>query len=277
MEPQLLTDPPTGMQPHKKRRLTWRTEYGDWWRAFRRASDETDRLGCCLVACMKQVAAPVSPFEICDIGCGDGRLLAGMARDLPHNWRVNLDRITLVDPMDWVQLASRRVGRAIGDVNVVSMKAHLANAGDRLHSSQLTTVGIMAHSAYDAEISDIERFVLHDRHWGTFVALDSMDSVFASAWREVNPTRYGKLRTLHDWMLSHGVRLATYRAALNVPARATTGAAQGKVRSFIAQRDFTALSASAQAKLTQAIDAHRVNAGAVDLANDVYLVRPSLT
>lgn len=169
-------------------------EYMAAWQTFRDHSDE-DRAT--VIHLLNSSSWPNrGSLVICDIGCGDGRIIEKIL--LNDFIKMHVHEVRLVDPDgDLLAQAKKSVDRTQKVRQVVPLKKY---ARDVWPSCAVGADVVLAiHVAYLMPNGELSR-LLAERPKSTslLVVLDSPDSVFTELWAETAPKYYQRVIKAHD-------------------------------------------------------------------------------
>jgi hypothetical protein len=181
-----------------KSRTEWPMEgYLSAWRTFRRMSNEN------AVTAAHLVSLPRWPRKkdtvICDLGCGDGRLLESIVVKSPEE----IGEVRLVDPDGVLLREAEQCLEESGLVRVVrstlgtaeehcSVAARDADVVLAVHVAYL-----LAPDSFDAVLSQLPTGV------PCYIVLDAPGSIFTTLWKTTAPKYYDRVLRVHE-MLRRG-------------------------------------------------------------------------
>lgn len=174
--------------------MTWpMTAYLAAWRTFRRVSNENAHMAAHIVA-LASWPRHTDQFGVCDLGCGDGRLLdelIGMSASRPG-------RVRLVDTDDGLlSEATRQLASCLPPR--LSPAGFLGRAEDLIEKvAEGMDVLLLIHVVYLMETHAVRSLLERiPRGVPMIVVLDEPESVFAELWRVTAPQYSKRVELAH--------------------------------------------------------------------------------
>jgi len=210
------------------------------WKTYRRLANEN------VVTASHLVARGRWPkkegLHLCDIGCGDGRLMESVLMASP-SW---VEEVRLVDPES--ELLAEAVA-SVTETNLVrSVRAYLGPAEELLPQAADGCDGLLlVHVAY---LLPRQHFVSLLRSLPMdvpcFIVLDSKASVFTSLWKHTSPKYYRRSLAAHAAIeglprSDFEVQRSSFRARLPDPRSLTRPDLLGAVLSILCYAEFSRL------------------------------------
>ncbi|HEV2804782.1 MAG TPA: class I SAM-dependent methyltransferase [Chthoniobacterales bacterium] len=166
-------------------------EYLQAWKLFRSNSDENQATAKFLLT---QPAWPTHPIrEICDLGCGDGRLLAEVLRRCGY-----VQRVRLVDPdPELLEEAETLIEQQFPTTNILALLNSVGDGWPRCAGE--SDVILAVHLVYlldDEELGHLLAARPADRP--LYVVLDAPTSVFTQLWRWTADKYFRRAKRAHE-------------------------------------------------------------------------------
>lgn len=170
--------------------------YMEAWKTFRLLSNENE------VTATHLVSQPGWPLRdgcvICDLGCGDGRLLESIVIRSP----ATVAEARLVDPDADLLFEA---GHRLTETGLLSTVQTVFGAAEDVFQrcAEGIDVALMAHVVYLMPNEAVQRvFEMCPTNAPLFVILDAPDSVFTSLWRHTAPKYHARAMAAHETISS---------------------------------------------------------------------------
>jgi SAM-dependent methyltransferase len=166
------------------------------WKAFRQAANENKRIARHLVSRPQWPRRP--RLRICDIGCGDGRLLETLILEAPDE----LGAVVLVDPD--TDLLDEAV-RAVTELNLVPEVIRIPSTAESAFPSCAadSDIVLMIHVVYLMESEHFAELLgVLSTKAVTYIVLDEPESIFTTLWEKTAPKFYDRVLKAHRFIQS---------------------------------------------------------------------------
>lgn len=167
--------------------------YMQAWQAFRDKTDEDEVTASCILR------SPSWPKKegivICDIGCGDGRLVKNMLRSNYLTQRVY--EVRLIDPVqDLLTQAAARIRQAEPGIRAIPRRDVVRNAWPKYVIG--ADVILMVHVVYLITSQELKALLRRRPPRSTiYIVLDAPDSVFTALWQVTAPRYHERVLKAH--------------------------------------------------------------------------------
>ncbi|MFI0347631.1 MAG: hypothetical protein ACH346_02495 [Chthoniobacterales bacterium] len=171
-------------------------EYLSAWKLFRDLSDENEVTAEFL---LKRPSWPKEAgVEICDLGCGDGKLMTNILTRSD-----NIQKLRLVDPEDSLLTEAKKIiGEQFPKISLLSFLESVHDgwptcAGD-------STVILAAHLIYLLEKEELLSLI-HNRpkNATSYIIFDAPGSVFSDLWQWTAEKFYNRVKLTHTELCNH--------------------------------------------------------------------------
>ncbi len=171
-------------------------EYLKAWKLFRDNADENEVTAKFL---LKRPSWPrKSGLDICDLGCGDGRLVAELLARCG-----DVQKVRLVDPdNDLLAEAEALVERRFPVTHIVASLNSVREGWPKCAGDADVILGV--HLVYLLEEDELQSLV-HNRakHAVTYIVLDAPTSVFTELWKRTADKYYRRAKLAHAELCKH--------------------------------------------------------------------------
>jgi len=171
-------------------------EYLQAWKLFRDKSDENEATARFL---FNQPSWPQkSNLEICDLGCGDGRLLTELLA-----LSSNVQKVRLVDPdNDLLNEAESLIERRFVGKHIISLLKSVREDWPQCAGEADVILGV--HLVYLLEEDELQSLVKNRPRKATmYIILDAPNSIFTELWQWTADKYFRRAKRAHEVIQKH--------------------------------------------------------------------------
>jgi|ERR1017187_1479175 SAM-dependent methyltransferase len=171
-------------------------EYLQAWKLFREKSDENEATAKFLISCPSWPHK--SNLEICDLGCGDGRLLAELLA-----FYGNVQKVRLVDPdNDLLNEAESLIEGRFAGKHIIALLKSVREDWPKCAGDADVILGV--HLVYLLEEDELQSLVKNrPRKATTYIVFDSPNSVFTELWQWTADKYFRRAKRAHEVIQEH--------------------------------------------------------------------------